>query len=1021
MHRSTRLALPAAVLAGLSLVAVSVGQPKPAAPKPDAKAAPLPQWVWAGPAQGKQTVYLRKTFKAGGLGTARLQFTADNSAKAFLNGVPVGHSGDWNDLVTRDVVNELKRAEGDEHVLAIEASNEGGPAGVIARLSIDRGWGSASPVLYVGTDASWKASASPAPGWEKPGFDDSQWPAAAVVGPAGSAPWGVVNARLFNRPAGAPKFTTVDPKSLKVAKGFSVERLYSVPADKEGSWVSMCLDPKGRLIVCDQYGGLFRVTLPPVGTSEGTRVEKIPADIGEAQGLLCAFGRLYVVVNGSGKYASGLYEVTSSKNDDTWDTVRQLRKLEGGGEHGPHAVMLTPDGKDLVIVCGNQTKLTKVDDSRVPLIWGEDHLLPRMPDGRGFMVGVLAPGGCIYRVTPDGKSWTLMGMGFRNQYDAAYNRNGDLFTYDADMEWDMNTPWYRPTRVNLVASGGEFGWRNGAGKWPAHYPDSLGAVVNVGPGSPTGVTFGYGAKFPAKYQDALFLCDWSYGKLYAAHLTPEGSGYTGTLEEFVTGTPLPLTDLVVNPADGALYFAVGGRKTQSALYRVTYTGTESTAPIAQKPDAAGAAARAERAALEALHAKQPNPAAAVERAFKHLGSPDRHLRYAARVVLEHQDAGAWRERALAERDPVAATHALIALARKGDQAGYGKPDPALQSAILAALDRIPWDGLGESQRADLLRAYGLCFTRMGEPSAADRERVIARFDAVYPGPSALVNVELSQVLAYLQAPSAAAKTVALMDAAPTQEEQIDYARSLRVLKAGWTPELRTRQFSWFLKATQFKGGNSFGGFMANIKRDAVATLTPDEARALKPLIDVQVTAASPVVQAAPRAKVREWKLGDLESKLAGGLTGRDFERGRTLFGAANCYACHRYAEQGGAQGPDLTGVAGRFGPRDLLESILNPNKEISDQYAAVEITTSDDQIHVGRIINLAGDGIMINTNMLDPNAQKTVDRKSVESIVTSKVSMMPAGLLDTLDEGEILDLMAYLLSRGDKASPMFTK
>ena len=139
-------------------------------------------------------------------------------------------------------------------------------------------------------------------------------------------------------------------------------------------------------------------------------------------------------------------------------------------------------------------------------------------------------------------------------------------------------PWYRPTRVLHVASGGDYGYRNGSGKWPAYYIDSLPPVVNVGPGSPTGVTFGYGAKFPAKYQDALYLCDWSYGKLYALHLAPKGSTYAGELEEFVAGTPLALTDVVVNPKDGAMYFAVGGRNTQSGLYRVTYHGGEPTAP-----------------------------------------------------------------------------------------------------------------------------------------------------------------------------------------------------------------------------------------------------------------------------------------------------------------------------------------------------------------------------------------------------------------------------------------------------------
>ena len=125
-------------------------------------------------------------------------------------------------------------------------------------------------------------------------------------------------------------------------------------------------------------------------------------------------------------------------------------------------------------------------------------------------------------------------------------------------------------------------------------------MVNVGPGSPTGVTFGYGAKFPAKYQEALYLCDWSYGKLYALHLKPKGSTYTGELEEFLTGTPLALTDVVVNPKDGAMYFAVGGRNTQSGLYRVTYDGDEPTAPT--EPDDAPGARRGPRLRhkLEAL-------------------------------------------------------------------------------------------------------------------------------------------------------------------------------------------------------------------------------------------------------------------------------------------------------------------------------------------------------------------------------------------------------------------------------------
>src|SRR5688572_4955971 len=348
-----------------------------------------------------------------------------------------------------------------------------------------------------------------------------------------------------------PKFsaTGTPAANLKVLKDFKVDLLYNVPKDEQGSWVALCVDPKGRLITSDQYGKLYRVTLPATTETSAPRIEPLDVKVGSAQGLLYAFDSLYVMVNEDKPISRGLYRVRDTNGDDQFDEVTLLRKLDGGGEHGPHAILLSPDKKSLYVIIGNQTKLTEISSSRVPKIWSEDHLLPRLWDGNGFMKGVLAPGGWIARVDPDGKDWELISTGFRNEYDAAFDQHGDLFTFDADMEWDMNTPWYRPTRINHVLSGAEFGWRSGAGKYPAYYIDSFGEVVNVGPGSPTGVVFGYGAKFPAKYQEALFACDWSFGKLYAVHLTPSGSTYTGTLEEFITGQPLPLTDLVINPVD----------------------------------------------------------------------------------------------------------------------------------------------------------------------------------------------------------------------------------------------------------------------------------------------------------------------------------------------------------------------------------------------------------------------------------------------------------------------------------------
>ncbi|HEV3202862.1 MAG TPA: c-type cytochrome, partial [Gemmataceae bacterium] len=810
--------------------------------------------------------------------------------------------------------------------------------------------------------------------------------------------------------------------SLKVLKDFKAELLYSVPKDTQGSWVNMCVDPRGRLIVSDQYGPLYRVEPPPLGgKAKDTKVEKINLPIGEAHGLLWAFDSLYVVVNKGQKYESGLYRIKAGKDGDQLEEVKLLRKINGGGEHGPHAVVLAPDGKALYILCGNATQMMNLSRSRVPRFWGEDHLLPRMPDGQGFMRGVLGPGGCIYKVDPEGKNWELICTGFRNPFDMAFNRQGDLFTFDADMEWDFNTPWYRPTRVCLAASGADFGWRNGAGKWQPYYPDSLPAILDIGPGSPTGMAFGYGAKFPAKYQEALFMCDWSYGKLYAMHLTPQDSAYKGEAEEFLNGSPLPLTDIVINPKDGAMYFTTGGRKTKSGLYRVSYVGKESTAPA--PADNRGDELRARRRMLEAFHGTKDTSAA--ETAWPFLHHPDRYLRSAARVALEHQDPQTWQERALTEKDPQKAIPALLALVRvSSTDPFHRKPNAlpvneALKSQLLPALEKMNWQQLTDDQRLDLLRVYAILFVRMGPPDEAARQRIIALLDPHFPSNHRFLNAELCQMLVYLEAPGVAGKTLKLLAEAPTQEEQMEYAKSLRMLKTGWTMEERQKYFTWFLKAANFKGGASFGNFIKNIKNDAVATLTEKEKIALKPILEARVDTTSAIVPSKPRPFVKKWTVNDLVPTVEKGLTKRDFNRGRSLFGAASCFACHRFANEGGASGPDLTAVSGRFSIRDLLESIIEPSKEISDQYAAVVITTDDGRVITGRIVNLHGDSIHVMTNMLDPNNLTSVDQKKVESKETSKISMMPEGLLDMFQEDEILDLVAYLLSRGDRNHKMF--
>jgi putative heme-binding domain-containing protein len=839
-----------------------------------------------------------------------------------------------------------------------------------------------------------------------------------------------------------PGIAATGEGGFEVLPGFQVERLFTVPKEQLGSWVAITFDNKGRLIASDQGDkGLCRVTPPAVGSREPTKIERLKTKISSAQGMLFAFDALYVSANGfSG--GNGVFRVTDTDGDDQFDQVEKLKEIRGGGEHGVHALLLGPDAKSIYYLCGNFTKppFDPTDPpnpnyrSRAPTNWGEDLLLPRQWDAGGFAVGVLAPGGWVAKTDPDGKTWDIVSNGYRNPYDMAFNADGELFVYDADMEWDMGTPWYRPTRVLHATSGSEFGWRSGTGKWPAYFVDSLPAVVDIGPGSPVGVAFGYGTKFPAKYQRALFICDWTFGTMYAIHTEAAGASYKATKEEFLARSPLPLTDVAVGP-DGALYFTTGGRGTQSELFRVTYVDQEPTAHV-EGHDSQFAELRDVRGRIEAYHRKADNPAQAIEFVYPYLGHLDRHVRFAARIALENQDFRLWQERVLAETDPESLITGAVGLARQGDK--------SLLSKLITALGRLDIAALAEEQQLELLRAYQLAFIRLGEPDDAIRLALVARLDPLFPSTSELVSRELCNLLVYLRSPTITAKAVALMEQPPKRPAgdpgallarnkgygeqiaatlanlpdatQMHYALALRNVKEGWTLPQRKAYFDWFERARVWSGGASYQGFLRNIEREAFENASEPERLAIEAFGARKPYQPPPLPK--PTGPGRDRSAADLVG-LAQGLKGRNFDNGQKMFAAARCIICHRFAGDGGATGPDLTQLAGRFNVKDLSEAMIEPSKVISDQYRALLIETKGGQLVSGRIVSTTDATLVVVTNPED--ATKTVElrRADIDSMQPSRVSLMPDGLLKPLNDDEVLDLLAYLLSRGHKNDSVF--
>ena len=786
------------------------------------------------------------------------------------------------------------------------------------------------------------------------------------------------------------------PTELNLPDGFSAKVVYAVPGKEQGSWVNITTDPQGRLITSDQYGGLYRVT-PATGSGEAT-VEKLTAKIGRAQGLLCAFDSLYVMAHAGDKMPAGLYRCKDTNGDDQYDEVKLLRKINGGSEHGPHAVILSPDKKSLYICSGNRTDIPEPETSRLPRHWAEDQLIERLPDPGGHANDRKAPAGWVCKTDPEGKTFELICAGFRNEYDIAFAPNGELFTYDADMEWDVGSPWYRPTRVCHVVSGGEFGWRSGSGKWPKYYPDSLPPVYEVGLGSPTGITFGTGAKFPAKYQNALFISDWSYGKIYALQLESSGASWTATSEVFCSSNALPVTDLTINPVNGAMYFLIGGRRSQSALYEITYTGTDSVDPVPANTEVSDLVKL--RRELEQSHVE--GSSMSVDELWEYLDHDDRHIRFAARIGLEHQISEKWLSKTGDETRPNALIEGSLAVARSG------RNDKFREIAV-SSLGRLEWENLTKSQRLALLRVYGLMMIR-SENQLPDAVTAVQQLSSEFPCEDADLNRELSKILIAAGSETAVPKTLELLLAAETQEEQVAYAWHLAAAKTGWTSATRSQYLNWFLTATEFLGGRSFGGYVKTIRDMAIRNMPEETKTELAELLAKEPVALDPYADLQARDKVKEWTVEDIMPISNDELKSRDLANGKKMFGIGSCYKCHRMSGQGGIVGPDLTPAGNRFTTRDLVETLIDPSKAISDQYEDTIFAMEDGRTVSGRVVNLSGKEYWVQPDMINPDLFEKIKIAEIEEMKPSKVSPMPAGLLDTMTRDDILDLIAWMRS-----------
>lgn len=366
---------------------------------------------------------------------------------------------------------------------------------------------------------------------------------------------------------------------LVLPEGFAAEEVY--PSDSLGSVVGINFDTQGRLVIGHQRDTpvitLFDTNGDGIFDEERVFSDQVTA----AQGFL--FDGFDALVTGTGPQGAGLYRLVDIDGDSRAERVELIERAWGNmGSHGVHATFWGPDGY-LYWDQGNGGGIHEAYHPLSPLRAYQEGTINGRCDPHGHACRWRAPGGIFLRTklasravtgepvtTPENTEWELFAGGFRNQYDGAFNLMGELFTYDSDMEWDLNLPFYKGTSSVHVIPGGDHAWRSGSMNHPWHYLDNLPPMQDVGRGSPTGVTVLQTYNYPAAYWDMVLQSDWSRGRVIGGRISKNGATYSQQTSTFIYGEPLNITDLEVGP-DGNLYVSLGGGGGPGALYRIVST------------------------------------------------------------------------------------------------------------------------------------------------------------------------------------------------------------------------------------------------------------------------------------------------------------------------------------------------------------------------------------------------------------------------------------------------------------------
>ena len=630
-------------------------------------------------------------------------------------------------------------------------------------------------------------------------------------------------------------------------------------------------------------------------------------------------------------------------------------------------------------------------------------------------------GGNVVRLRSDGSMIEEFATGFWNPFGLTFDAAGNLFCSD-------NDPDSRgPNRIVHLVRGGDYGYRAQHGKsglhpfqaWNGELPGTLPFVCGVGesPGTLVSCDFAPGLAKGA----SLLVAIWAEERIDRVLLEPRGVSFSGQVEPLVKGDENFRPVALATGPDGSVFVTDWGSRDYSnhgggKLWRI-------------KP----AAADAKRLAASTIQNSQSLFTAAAANAMQNLGSADPFVRGAVVTALGRPERRHELLQTLPALTGAARANAVVAL-RCSFEISNVKPEISEVRRLLADDDEevrflaMKWAGeegfteLAADVDAAAVRKPGS--VRLSR-AALETGQLLARANPSHPdhGKSGMtlkstLPTEVLERVVFDQSVAAEfrAQALAMLPA--------ESARKHTVKLAAWAGTAGSPVQSAAIWSLGFAGGHdaakALEAIIAQGSREAESRADAVIARAMASVHDVAfadpwTNAGPPALRHAARfvsgktrageAATRPATTADWQQALA---TGGDTRRGQRMFFSPQlgCAKCHVAEGRGAIVGPDLSAVGRGTSRARLVESIVEPSREVAIDFQGYEIETKSGESFAGMQAKPKPDGEI---SMLGFDGRKiAVDGKDIASFRVLKTSLMPDGLVEAMSVEDFRDLMAYL-------------